>query len=56
MTFASPSPPFVVYDPLLWVGFREAVKGSASLVGLRDRPFLGRGAGVGLPPSRLRVV
>lgn len=40
MTYASPPPPFVVYDPLLWVGFREAVKGNAGLVGLRDKLFL----------------
>lgn len=26
MTFVSPPPPFVVFDPRLWVGFLEAVK------------------------------
>lgn len=49
MTFSSPLPPFVVFDPLLWVGFPEAVKekerwscmSPPQLVGLRGRPFLG---------------
>lgn len=47
MTLARPPPPFVVFDPLLWVGFREAVKGALvtlefpQLVGLRDKPVLG---------------
>lgn len=54
MTYASPPPPFVVFDPLLWVGFRETVKQQECWS--RSSPH-SEGAqgqtlpGIGLPPA-----